>query len=217
MRERSERWAAYTGVLAVVLWIVGVFIIEVGGVPGEGATDAELLAYYQDDANTILTGGWIFMTGCIAFLWFAVVLRERLVEAETASRMFANVAFVGAVATGAFALLMSGPDLAAAIGEDDISEAAAAAAAMLGDAFFVAAEMSAILLMLGAGAVALRTGLFPKPWAWFSFLLAVVLIIGPIGWAGLIFGLPLWVLGTTFFLVRRDRPAVETPPRTQAS
>ena len=32
-------------------------------------------------------------------------------------------------------------------------------------------------------------------------------MIGPIGWAGLIFGLPLWVLGTTFFLVRREAPA----------
>ncbi len=213
MREKSERWGAYAGVLAVALWIIGVFVIEVGGTPGEGATDAELLAYYQDEANTILTGGWIFMIGCIAFLWFAVVLREHLVEAEVGSRMFANVAFVGAVATGAFALLTQGPDIAAAIGEDDISEAAAAAAAMLGDAFFVAAELSAILLMLGAGAVALRTGLFPKAWAWFSFLLAVVLLIGPIGWAGLIFGLPIWVLGTTFFLVRRDRMAT-TGPRT---
>ena len=55
--------------------------------------------------------------------------------------------------------------------------------------------------------VALRTALLPKWFAWFGFLLAVVLVIGPIGWAGLIFGLPLWVLGTTFFLVRREAPA----------
>lgn len=121
--------------------------------------------------------------------------------------MFSNLAFLGAATTGAFALLTSGPDIAAAISEDDLSEAAAGAMATLGDAFFVAAELSAILLMIGAGVVALRTGLFPKPWAWFSFLLALVLVIGPIGWAALIFGLPVWVLGTTFFLARSSDEA----------
>ena len=204
MRGKPERWAVYTGVVAVLLWVVGIVVIESGNTPGESASDADLLAYYQDDTNRILTGSWIFMVGCIAFLWFAVVLRERLAASEGGTRMFSNVAFVGAVATGAFALLTSGPDIAAAIAEDDLSEAAAAAMATLGDAFFVAAELSAILLMIGAGAVALRTGLFPKAWAWISFLLALVLVIGPIGWAGLIFGLPIWVLGTTFFLVRTD-------------
>jgi hypothetical protein len=207
MRQKPERWAAYAGVLAVVLWIVGIIVQESGGVAADGATDAEYLARIQDDANSILTGGWIFMIGCLAFLVFAVVLRERLAAAEGGSRMFANIAFVGAVAVGAFGLLVPGPEIAAAISSDDISASTAAALSNLGDAFFVAAELSAILLMLGTGMVALRTGLLPKWFAWFGFLLAVVLVIGPIGWAGLIFGLPVWVLGTTFFLVRREAPA----------
>ena len=217
MRQKPERWAVYMGVVAVVLWVVGILVVESGGIPGENATDADVLAYYQDDANRILTGSWIFMVGCLAFLWFAVVLRERLAAAEGGSRMFSNLAFLGAAATGAFLLLTSGPDIAAAIQEDDLSAPAAAAMAALGDAFFVAAELSAILLMIGAGAVALRSGIFPKVWAWFSFLIALILVIGPIGWAALIFGLPIWVLGTTFFLVRRDGPVLaesETPLHT---
>ena len=147
------------------------------------------------------------MIGCLAFLVFAVVLHERLAAAEGGSRMFANIAFVGAVAVGVFGLLVSGPEIAAAISSDDISASTAGALSHLGDAFFVAAELSAILLMLGTGMVALRTALLPKWFAWFGFLLAVVLVIGPIGWAGLIFGLPVWVLVTTFFLVRREAPA----------
>jgi hypothetical protein len=55
--------------------------------------------------------------------------------------------------------------------------------------------------------VALRTALLPTWFAWFSFLLAVLLVIAPIGWAALIFGLPIWVLVTTFFLVRSESPA----------
>ena len=207
MRQKPERWAAYAGVLAVVLWIVGIIVQESGGVAADGATDAEYLARIQDDTNAILTGGWIFMLGCLAFLVFAIVLRDRLAAAEGGSRLFTNIAFVGAVAVGVFGLLVSGPEIAAAISSDDISASTAGALSHLGDAFFVAAELSAILLMLGAGTIALRTALMPKWWGWFSFLLAIVLVIGPIGWAGLIFGMPLWVLGTTFFLVRREAPA----------
>ncbi len=211
MRQKPERWAVYMGIVAVVLWIVGILVVESGNVPGEKATDADQLAYYVDDANRILSGSWIFMVGCLAFLWFAVVLRERLAAAEGGSRMFSNLAFLGAAATGAFAMLSAGPDIAAAIQEDDLSQAAAAAMATVGDAFFVGAELSAILLMIGAGMVALHSGLFPKAWAWFSFVLAVILLIGPIGWAGLIFGLPLWIIGTTVFLVRGGETAVAEP------
>ena len=212
MRHEPERWALYTGVVAVILWIVGIFVVESGSIPDENATDADYLAYYQDDANRILSGSWIFMVGCLAFLVFAVVLWNRLAAAEGGSRMFSNVALIGAVATGVLAMLSAGPDVAAAIQEDDLSAAAAGSMQVLGDAFFVGAELSAILLMLGAGMVALRTGIFPKAWAWFSFFLALVLVIGPIGWAGLIFGLPVWVLGTTFFLVRRSAPAAGAEP-----
>jgi hypothetical protein len=210
MRQTPERWAAYTGVLAVVLWIVGIVVQESGNTPGEGASDAEYLTHIQDDANTILTGGWIFMLGCLAFLVFAIVLRDRLAAAEGGSRFFTNVAFVGAVTLGALGLLVPGPEIAAAISSDDVSASTAAALSSLGDAFFVAAELAAILLMLGAGALALRSTLLPKWWGWVSFLLAVVLVIGPIGWAGLIFGLPIWTLVTTYFLVRQQ-PAAARP------
>ena len=45
----------------------------------------------------------------------------------------------------------------------------------------------------------------------FSRLVAVVLVVGPIGWLGLIFGLPLWTLGTSLFVLLRS------PERTQAA
>ena len=207
MRQKPERWAAYTGVLAVVLWVVGIVVQESGNSPGEGAADAEYLTHIKDDSNSILAGGWIFMVGCLAFLVFAIVLRNRLAAAEGGSRLFTDIAFVGAVATGAFGLLLPGPEIAGAISSSDISASTAAALSTLSDAFFVAAELSAVLLMLGTGMVALRTALLPTWFAWFSFLLAVLLVIAPIGWAALIFGLPIWVLVTTFFLVRSESPA----------
>jgi hypothetical protein len=208
---RLERWARWAGVVAVVLWVVSV--LSSSGAPGENASEAEYLAYIQEDTNTIILGGFLFMLGCLAFLWFAVVLRERLAGAEGGSRMLSNVAFVGAVAVGAFMMLMPGPEIAAAIvaEEQEVSASAAAAMRMLPEAFLVAAALSAILLMLGSGIVALRTRTFPKVWAWFSFLLAALLVIPPIGWAALLLGLPVWVIATSVFLLRRGEPLASAP------
>ena len=108
MRQKPERWAAYTGVLAVVLWVVGIIVQESGNTPPDGAPDTAYLTHVNEDTNSILTGGWIFMIGCLAFLVFAVVLRERLAAAEGGTRLFTNIAFVGAVAAGAFGLLLPG-------------------------------------------------------------------------------------------------------------
>ena len=206
----AERWARWAGVVAVVLWLVSVVIVSTAGAPGEDASEAEYLAYIQENTDTIILGGFLFMLGCLAFLWFAVVLRERLAAAEGGSRMLSNVAFVGAAAVGAFMMLTPGPEIAAAIiaEEQEVSASAAAAMRMLPEGFLIAAALSAILLMLGSGIVALRTRMFPKVWAWFSFLLALLLVIPWIGWAALLLGLPVWVVVTTVFLLRRGAPPV---------
>ena len=202
----AERWATWAGVVAVVLWVVSV-LISSSGAPGEDASEAEYLAYIQEDTNTIILGGFLFMLGCLAFLWFAVVLRERLAAAEGGSRMLSNVAFVGAAAVGAFMMLTPGPEIAAAIiaEEQEVSASAAAAMRILPEAFLTAASLAAILLMLGSGIVALRTRIFPKVWAWFGLVLAALLVIPPI-WAALLLGLPVWVIVTTAFLLRRGAP-----------
>jgi glucan phosphoethanolaminetransferase (alkaline phosphatase superfamily) len=193
-----------------------VLVASASGAPGENASEAEYLAYVEEEAGVIIPGAVLFMLGCLAFLWFAVVLRERLGAAEGGTRMLSNVAFVGAALAGAFMMLTPGPEMAAAITaeEQEVSASAAAAMRMLPEAFLVAAALSAILLMLGGGVVALRTRLFPKAWAWFSFLLAALLVIPPIGWAALLAGLPVWVVATTVFLLRSGAsPAAATGER----
>ena len=44
----------------------------------------------------------------------------------------------------------------------------------------------------------------PRWLAWVSLLLALWLVIGPIGWLALLFGLPLWTLLVSVLLLRRD-------------
>jgi hypothetical protein len=206
--NRFERWTPLAGVLAVVLWIVGIVVVSHNN-PADHATDGQILAWYRSDSNWVLLGGWLFMLGCLAFLWFAVVLRERLDEAGV-GRKAARLTFAGAVAATVFGIGVPLLDIAAAINKDEISAATAGAAHRLSDGFFVGAEIALIVFFAAAAVAALQTRLLPKWWAWLMVLVAVVLVIGPIGWAALIFATPIWTLGTSFMLLRSNgrRPAV---------
>jgi hypothetical protein len=211
----------WTGLAAIVLWVISIVVVNSGGVPAENASDAEYLAYVKSDATTIMVSGWIFMAGCAAFLWFAVVLRQRLAQAEGETRTLSTGAFVGAVLVGALMMLTPSGEIAAAIiaEEQEISASTVAALRHLGEAYLSAATFAATLLMLGSGLLALRTGLFPRPWAWFNLGLAGVLVIGPIGWAALLLALPVWVIGTTVFMRRSDvrSPVWPTEPATRST
>jgi hypothetical protein len=210
MPDRVERVSALTGVLAALLWGAGVAMAGGGhvGLPGgipEERSD-EVLAHFRDNADAVVSGGWLFMLGCLAFLWFAGLLRDRLVQAEGGAATFANIAFAGGVATGVFALGIPAGGVVAALGVDQIGAPEAAALNAVEAVFFIGAELSAIVLLAAAAVVAIRTAALPRWWAGASILLAVWLVIGPIGWMGVLAGLPVWTITTSLLLVRAGRP-----------
>ena len=85
----------------------------------------------------------------------------------------------------------------------------------LSDAFFVGAELAAILLLVAVAVVVLRTRVLPSWWAYFGLLIAIVLVIGPIGWAAPIFGVPVWIIGTSLMLLlggTTQRPVTASAP-----
>ena len=202
---RAERIGALTGVLAIVLWILGLVVTNSFSdkIPHH-PSDAQLLAWVRGNTNSILLGGWLWMLGCISFIWFASILRSRFAAAEGGISHYVTLCFAGALAGAVFGMLTTAGDVGAAINKDSISAATAGTLHNGGDMFFVVAELAMILFFLGAAMVSLRTGALPRWWAYFAILIAVVLVIGPIGWAALIFGTPLWILGTTWFLLRPE-------------
>jgi hypothetical protein len=108
---------------------------------------------------------------------------------------------------GVAGALTAAVDVAGGIDKTDITPATAATFHHAVDIFFVTAELAAILPLAVVAVFAWRTRVLPRWWAAFSGLVAVVLLIGPIGWLGLIFGVPLWTLGTSLFVLlgSRDR------------
>ena len=215
MNTRFERRSALvTGVLAVALWVVGLVISQSSTSHlSDKATDAQVLAWIQGNNNPIILGSWLFMIGCISFVWFAGILRSRLAAAEGGTHALSTIAFGGAVAAAVMGLGTQA-DIASAINASDISAATAGTFHHLGDLFFMGAELSLITLLAAVTALAYRTAVVPKWWGTVGGIVAVVLAIGPIGWAGLIFGLPVWTLGTSVMLLRSSGPQAEAVPAT---
>jgi hypothetical protein len=196
-----ERWSPLAGVAAVALWIVG---LAVNDAPDTSTkkTDAEILSVYQHHSNQIIVASWLFMLGCVCFVWFAGMVRSRLVEAENGTNTFSTLAFGGAVAAAVFGIGTMGGQMAVAINKNDVSPATAGALTHLSDAFFIGVEMTLIVLFVAVAVASFRTRVFPKWWAALLLIVAVVLVIGPIGWAAVIFATPIWTLGTAWMLLR---------------
>jgi hypothetical protein len=197
-----ERLAALSGLIAVALWVIGVVLEEVSNLPGEDPN--EILSWFQDESNTILSGAFIFMLGSLFFLIFVGALRVRLVRAESESAFLSAIAFGAGLVVVALTLLIPGPNLAGALAKDDLTPEAAQALTVVDDAFFVGAELAAALLLVATGLAILRYGALPRWVAWISFLFALWLLIPPIGWAGLLVGVPLWTIIVAVLLWMRS-------------
>lgn len=211
MLSRFDRISALVaGVLATGLWIVGLVVGQgLTDKLSDKASDAQVLAWLHANKNLTIVGGWLFMTGCLAFIWFAGVLRSRLAAAEGGSHTLSTVAFAGAVAAAVFGMGTQA-DVGSAINASDITPATAGMFHHIGDLFFMGAELSLIVLLASVAVLAFRAAAVPRWWGVSSGLVAVVLWIGPIGWAALIFGTPLWTLGTAVLLVRTPRSTSST-------
>jgi hypothetical protein len=195
----------------VALWAAGIVIVEgESSAPGDKATGQQVLAWAQHHTNPILLGSWAFMLGCVCFIWFAAELRSRLAEAEGGHATISTALFGGALGVAILGLTIQGGDVAIALNKSSMPASAAGALYRLTDVFFVGAELVAIVPLAALAVLAFRTAVVPRWWGVVSAVIAVVLAIGPIGWAGLMFGVPLWTLVTSG-LIAFGRPV--TAPR----
>ena len=199
---RTRDWERYTPlaapVIAVVLWVIGLILATDAGDHNKGS---QILADYKAHDTEYLVAGLIWSIGVIVFIWFLGHLRTRLIATEGGDRLAAT-AFAGGVAAAIFGLLLPGPDMAGALNKDDIDASGAATLHHLSDAFFIGAEYVLPVLLFATGLIALRSLFLPKWFAWVTIVIGILLLIGPIGWAALIFAFPLWLIVTGVFLWR---------------
>src|SRR6185312_5421308 len=149
--SRLERLSPLAGVAAIVLWILGLALTKTPDTSTK-KTDAEILAVYHDNANRILIASWLFMLGCVLFIWFAGTLRARMAEAEGGRNTFTGIAFAGAVGAAIMGIGTMAAPVAVAINKNDLSAATAGALTHAEDMFFVGVEMT-LIAMFAAAAV----------------------------------------------------------------
>lgn len=205
--SRLERYSVVAGIVATLLWIVGVAMSrgEHVGLPGglaeEGAD--EVLTYFRENEGSVLAGSSLFMLGAVFFLFFVGALHSRLTHAEEGPGTFATMALGGGIATAIFALGMPIGGLVATLGAAQIEASTAQALNAVEAVFFIGAQFSAIVLLAATAAVWLRTRTVATWWAWVTIVLAAWLFILPIGWIGLLIGLPVWTVVTSAMLLRQ--------------
>jgi hypothetical protein len=208
-----ERLSALAGVVAVVLWVVATLIEETSDLPeDEGAA---ILAWFQGETGTILASSFLFMLGSLFFLIFVGALRVRLAAAEGPTAFLTAIAFGAGLATGMFTILLAGPDLAGAISDDELTADSALTLSVIDDAFFVAAELTGALFLVATALVILRYRPLPRWLGWLSLVIALWMLIPPVGWAGLLLGFTLWTLLVSVLLWLRPavgEPAAARPP-----
>ena len=209
MRWGWERLAALSGVVAVALWVIGILIQESSNLPDDDAGGAAVLAWFNDSEDTILAGGSVFMIGCLFFFVFLAALRVRLLDAEGMPGLLTGLAFGTGVVADYSLLMLPTPDMAGALSNEQLSGDAALAVNNLGDMFFLGAELTSAVMLASAGLIFIRSRVLPVWLGWVSLVLALILLIPPIGWAALLAGLPLWTILVAVLMWLR--PAGEQP------
>ncbi len=217
MNSRFNRFETFTGALAILAWLVAVLIVEGSGDTGDESA-ADLLAYFEDQENILYIGGLIFFIGSALMIWFGGVLRSTIAAAGL--DRLASVAFGSAVALAVVSMGVIAPQLGAAFGTGDsdapLSAEAAQALWWAGDGFFIASGVAAASLAAAVGLASLRSRLLPTWLGWLSLLVALALILPFVGWAAVIFAMPVWVLLVTWFLWRRGEETSGVPPAPRA-
>lgn len=211
MSNKWERWATLSGVLAVPFWIAGIVM----STKVKGDKGPEILASYHKHSDAILVAGLLWSIGTLLFIWFLGSLRSRYLVAEGGTGRLTALAYGGGIAASVLGMLIPTADEVGALNKNDIDASGASVLHHFGDAFFIATEYTLPVFFFASAILTLRHAALPKWLGWFSLLIGIVLLIGPIGWAALIFAFPIWVLIVSVLLYTRapaGAPAAGSAP-----
>ena len=200
-----ERWGSLLGVLAVVCWIVS---FAVGGsTPDTSDTDAKIASYFASHSHQVrqILGWFIFLAGILLFVGFLAALRSRLVAAEGPGGRLSALAYgSGLISAALWAVALSAFQAPAFLANDtraaDLDPGAFRIFNDFGYEVWVAAVITGAILLWATAALALRTAMLPRWFAWISIDAGVVLLFAVVfipvfvywGWILVASGLLVW-------------------------
>ncbi len=205
---RWERLAPLSGIVAVILFVVGFLVFEVvGDTPGSDLTASEYLAYFQTEETSIWVGSWIFLLGIPFFLWFLASLRGALERALGGAGKVVSLVYAGGVGVALLVAAALGTQISGAIAANDNANLSPQTAETLwwaGDGFMVGAFFFLATFLAATAIAAFRTRVLPLWFGIVTVILAVAAAVPFVGWAVLIFAMPLWIIFVAILLSTRE-------------
>ena len=216
--SRAEQLALLTGIAPILLGLAGLIVLEGPADRPEYDASPGLILSYFGDRDTVIFGSFLLMLAAVAFFWFVGSLRAVLRPAEGGAGRLSAVAFGGGLAAAAFMLAVPASNVFGALYAEQLSPEGAQVFYLFGDVFLYPAAMGAAVLVAATGLVALRTGVLPRWLGAVSLVLALWLLVPPLGsaagdpenaaaWTGLA-ALPavlLWTAVTAVVLMGKSR------------
>lgn len=212
-----ERWGSLSGVLAVVCWIVA---FAVGGSsPDTGDSDAKIISYYASHSHQVrqIVAWFIFLAGILIFVGFLGALRGRLVAAEGDRGRLAALAYgAGVVSAALWAVALSAFQAPAFLANDtrvaDLTPTAFRIFNDFGYEVWVAATVVGAIVLWSTAAVALRTVVLPRWFAWISIVAGVILLFAVVFIPVFVYWG--WIVVAAALLAWRGRAVAELPRTT---
>ncbi len=213
MFPQIARWVPATGIAFAVLVVVATLIV--GDSPGEGATDAEWVAYYEDGDNQTKQEIAFVLVGLagLCFLQFLGSLRGALARAEGEPARITTAAISSGAVFIALALAahVIGTAVTGAAGfyneEFQVDANTARLFDILEYAFFVMSMFAAAAMALAVTTLVFYAGVFPRWVGWFGVLATIAGLFGFAVFPTLL--VLVFIVILSVYLLRQQPAAVE--------
>lgn len=197
-----------SGILYVLLWVVGFFII-VGFVPALGSSEQEVAEFLDRSSTRIWAGGYLALLGFVFLIIFVARLAAVLRRAEGDRGWLWSLALVAALAWVSIEMATAATEGAAFYaGSRGLDLQTTSGLINVGNfGFFLSGAFSALFLAATAFVV-LRTQILPGWLGWFAAILAAASLVAiPIATSSVAqIPVPLravWVVAVSVVLIRR--------------
>ncbi len=207
MKDSSlNRWLWLIGLVAAALFFVSFGPLSSGS-PGENASGISVAHWYNTHVNQQWATIWLVGLGLFLILVYVTQLRTVLLQAG-GQRLWPNIAFASGI------LLVGGIIVA---GSFEVALILASHNHQFAVAHFINfySTNNELLLIAGMVFLTLSTGLaillnrgvapLPKLLGWYSLLVALVGIAGPLSFLAFLFGLPIWLLATGIVIAVKQK------------
>jgi hypothetical protein len=202
---RFLRWAPLAGVVYVVLFIVGIILVD-GGRPDADASPAKVIPYYQDGGhrNRVHLGTFLILIGVFFLIWFVGALRE-LVRSYAGDGLLAAVAGIGGAVYAALTLAGVAVEEGVYTMSDDTfhHEVYPGVIHMANDVGYMLHSAGGVgvgAMIVAVSLAALRAGAWPAWLGWLSLLAGIVSVFAFLFFPW--FVIALWLLAASLGATR---------------